>query len=188
MDAASNSESSATQWRELRAYSESNPYVYVSTVYPLPSTFPRRTQCQREKGQRNGKAEAPPVFSILVALFRIFGNATRGLFEDPKTDQVAHWRWRFFGSRGKKTIGGSVLNAFPPSDGLTKRRKCFSAAAASSGLAPVQDRANVVKAARRQRAFTWLFGLPHSKACLCMCPPDHSTSGLASDFVHFAAR
>ena len=76
MDAASNSESSATQWRELRAYSESNPYVYVSTVYPLPSTFPSRTQCQREKGQRNGKAEAPPVFSILVALFRIFGNAT----------------------------------------------------------------------------------------------------------------
>ena len=52
---------------------------------------------------------------------------------------------------------------------MTKRRKCSSAAAASSGLAPVQDRANVVKAARRQRAFTWLFGLLHSKACLCIC-------------------
>ena len=82
---------------------------------------------------------------------------------------MAQWWWRFFGSRGKKTTGGSVLNVSPPSDGLTKRRKCFSAAAGSSGLAPVQDRANVVKAARRQRAFTWLFGLLHSKACLCIC-------------------
>ena len=166
MDAASNSESSATQWRELRAYSEVESVPVCVRKHGIPSTFPRRTQCQREKGLRNGKAEAPPVFSILVALFRIFGNATRGLSEDPKTHQVAHWRWRFFGSRGKKTIGGSVLNASPPSDGLTKRRKCFSAAAASSGLAPVQDRANVVKAVRRQSAFEWVFGMPYSKACI----------------------
>ena len=75
-----------------------------------------------------------------------------------------------FSDQGERNLpGGSVLNAFPPSDGLTKRRKCSSAAAASSGLALVQDRANVVKAARRQRAFTWLFGLLHSKACLCIC-------------------
>jgi hypothetical protein len=82
---------------------------------------------------------------------------------------VAHWRWRFFGSRGKKTTGGSVSNASPNERRFYKHRKCVSAAAASSGFAHVQDRANVVKAARRQRAFTWLFGLLHSKACLCIC-------------------
>jgi hypothetical protein len=27
----------------------------------------------------------------------------------------------------------------------------------------------VVKAARRQRAFTWVLGMAHSKACLCIC-------------------
>jgi hypothetical protein len=31
---------------------------------------------QREKGLRNGKAEAPPVLRFVVALFRIFGKAT----------------------------------------------------------------------------------------------------------------
>ena len=60
------------------------------------------------------------------------------------------------------------MNVSPPRDG-PKRCKCVSAAAASSGFAHVQDRANGVKAARRQRAFTWLFGLLHSKACLCIC-------------------
>ena len=128
----------AMQRREVRVYSE--PRI-TSTVPPGPSTFPRQTQCQREKGLRNGKAEAPPVLRFVVALFRIFGKATRGLSEDPKTHQVAQWRWRFFGSRGKKTAGGSVLNAFLPSDGLRECRKCGSAAAASSGFACVQDRA-----------------------------------------------
>ena len=131
----------------------------------LLETFPRRTQCQRE----NGPGKRLRRF-CLSGRWRFFGSSERPpVSEDPKIDQVAQWRWRFFGSRGKKTTGGSDLNAFPPSDGLTKRRKCSSAAAASSGLAPVQDRANVVKAARRQRAFTWLFGLFHSKACLCIC-------------------
>ena len=154
------------------------------SVTPGPSTFPRRTQCQRE----NGPGKRLRRF-CLSGRWRFFGSSERPpVSEDPKTDQVAHWRWRFFGSRGKKTTGGSDLNVSPPSDGLTKRRKCVSAAAASSGFARVQDRANVVKAARRQRAFTWLFGLLHSKACLCMCPPDHATSGLASDSVYFAAR
>jgi len=43
---------------------------------------------QREKGLRNGKAEAPPVFSILVALFRIFGKATFRRSENPPSGPV----------------------------------------------------------------------------------------------------
>ena len=38
--------------------------------------------------------------------------------------------------------------------------------------------ANVVKAARRQSEFTWVFGMSNGKA----------DPGLASDFVHFGAR
>jgi hypothetical protein len=38
--------------------------------------------------------------------------------------------------------------------------------------------ANVVKAARRQSEFTWVFGMSNGKA----------NPGLASDFVHFGAR
>ena len=114
----------------------------LSTVPPGPSTFPRRTQCQREngRGKRQSRSSAGFVFRGGGA----FSDLRKGhhSFEDPKTDQVAHWRWRFFGSSGKKTIGGSDLNAFPPSDGLTKRRKCVSTAAASSGFARVQDRAS----------------------------------------------
>ena len=136
-------------------------------VPPGASTFPRQTQCQHRRArERPSRSSA----GFLNFWWRFFGSSERPpVSEDPKTHQVAQWRWRFLGSRGKKTTGGSVPNAFPPSDGLTKRRKCFSAAAASSGLARVQDRANVVKAARRQRAFTWLFGLLHSKACLSIC-------------------
>ena len=37
---------------------------------------------------------------------------------------------------------------------------------------------NLLKAARRQGEFTWVFGMSHGKAM----------SGLASDFVHFGAR
>ena len=114
MDAASNSVSQARRkWRELRAYSESNPYVYVSTVYLLPSTFPRQTQCQREKGlMRTAKPKLSWFSQFLVALFRIFGKATRWSSEDPKTHQVAQWRWRFFGSRGKKTNRGLRFERF----------------------------------------------------------------------------
>ena len=43
--------------------------------------FPASNTCQREKGLRNGKAEAPPVLRFVVALFRIFGKATRGLLK-----------------------------------------------------------------------------------------------------------
>ena len=61
-------------WRELLdVYSE--PSREFRNTTPNLSRVLNAT-CQREKGLRNGKAEAPPVFSILVALFRIFGNAT----------------------------------------------------------------------------------------------------------------
>jgi hypothetical protein len=113
-------------------------FDFPATVPPGPSTFPRRTQCQRE----NGPGKRLRRF-CLSGRWRFFGSSERPpVSEDPKIDQVAQWRWRFFGSRGKKTIGGSDLNAFPPSDGLTKRRKCVSTAAASSGFARVQDRAS----------------------------------------------
>ena len=96
--------------------------------------------------EHNASARTAPVNGSAGFVFRgggAFSDLRKGhhSFEDPKIDQVAQWRWRFFGSRGKKTTGGSDLNAFPPSDGLTKRRKCVSAAAASSGFARVQDRA-----------------------------------------------
>jgi len=169
LDAASNKRASQLETRGMAGTSGTS---HTDRKYDHSQSFPRleRNTPARE-GLRNGKAEAPPVLSFgEVALFRIFGKATRGLSEDPKTHQVAHWRWRFFGSRGKKTIGGSDSNVSPQSDGLTKRRKCVSAAAASSGFARVQDRANVVKAARRQRAFTWVFRMPHSKACVYKRP------------------
>ena len=164
MDAASNRASQAR--RNGGNFGRTLSRIPKHAVPPGASTFPRQTQCQREgPGKRQSRSSA----GFLNFWWRFFGSSETPPCEDPKIDQVAQWRWRFFGSRGKKTIGGSVLNAFPPSDGLTKRRKCVSAAAASSGFARVQDRANVVKAARRQRAFTWLFGLLHNKACMCIC-------------------
>ena len=90
-------------------------------------------------GRKDGKAELGSFVFRGGGAFRIFGKATFDS-EDPKTHQGAHWRWRFFGSRLKKTTGGSDLNVSPPSDGLAKRRQCFSAAATSSGSARVQDR------------------------------------------------
>ena len=96
-------------------------------------------ECQRETDVRTVKPSSAALSFGEVALFRIFGKATFDS-EDPKTHQVAQWRWRFFGSRLKKTTGSSDLNVSPPSDGLTKRRQCFSAAATSSGSARVQDR------------------------------------------------
>ena len=139
------------------------------------------------EGPENGRAEARPVFSISGGAFSDLRKGHR-FCEDPKTHQVAHWRWRFFGSRaikGKENYRGLRFERFPPSNGLTKRPKCLSAAAASSGLARAQDWPNVVRATRRQRAFTWVFGMPHSKACIDMRPPDHVTSAVAPDFVSF---
>ncbi len=66
----------AMQRREVRVYSEPRICKCLQARYLLPSTFPRQTQCQREKGLRNGKAEALPVLRFVVALFRIFGKAT----------------------------------------------------------------------------------------------------------------
>ena len=51
--------------------------IRESVITSWTLTFPRRTQCQRENGLVNGKAEAPPVLSFgEVALFRIFAKAT----------------------------------------------------------------------------------------------------------------
>ena len=120
-------------------------YSEPSNSASVHTSTPNLSRVLKEHASARGLRTAKPKLSwfsqFLVALFRIFGKATRWSFEDLKTHQVAHWRWRFFGSRGKKTIGGSVSNAFPPSDGLLKCRKCVSAAAASSGFARVQDRA-----------------------------------------------
>ena len=120
---------------------ESNPW-WMTRTYSTSFTFdfPASNTMPAREGPENGKAEAQPVFSISGGAFSDLLKGHQSL-EDPKTHQVVQWWWRFFGSRGKKTIGGSVSNAFPPSDGLLKCRKCVSAAAASSGFARVQDRA-----------------------------------------------
>jgi hypothetical protein len=115
----------------------------IPQVYEHSQIFPAVSQatCQCENGLVNGKAEAPPVLSFgEVALFR--GSSQRPpVSEDPKTDQVAQWRWRFFGSRGKKTTGGSDFLKHFSAERRLKRGKCVSAAAASSGFARCQDRA-----------------------------------------------
>ena len=88
------------------------PCLFVLLVYLL-ETFPRQTQCQREKGlMRTAKPKLSWFSQFLVALFRIFGKATRWSSEDPKTHQVAQWRWSFFGSRGKKTNRGLRFERF----------------------------------------------------------------------------
>ena len=147
MDAASNRASQARRNGGNFGRTRVESVVYVSTYvrYVDDSTsftfdFPASNTMPAREGPENGKAEAQPVFSISGGAFSDLLKGHQSL-EDPKTHQVAQWWWRFFGSRGKKTIGGSVSNAFPPSDGLTKRRKCGSAAATSSGFARVQDRA-----------------------------------------------
>ena len=117
------------QRREVRVYSEPR-----STVPPGPSTFPRRTQCQREKGLRNGKAEAPPVLSFGGGAFSDLRKGHQRSSEDPKFDQVAQWRWRFFGSREKKTTGGSVLNAFPESATSARQLPALASLACRIGL------------------------------------------------------
>ena len=140
------------------------------------------------EGPENGKAEAQPVFSISGGAFSDLLKGHQSL-EDPKTHQVAQWWWRFFGSRGKKTNRGlrferfSTERRFAEVPQVRYRGSCqlWLRSRAGSGC-------NVVKAVRRQSAFTWVFGMPHSKACICMRPQERETSGLASDFVHFAAR
>ena len=115
--------------------------VYVSTVPPAPSTFPRlESTMPAGEGPENGRAEALPVFSISGGAF---SDLRRG-HQFPKIRKPTKWPTGggAFSDQGeRKLTGGSVSNAFPPSDGLTKRRKCGSAAATSSGFARVQDRA-----------------------------------------------
>ena len=103
--------------------------------FPASNTMPAR------EGPEKRQSRSSAGFVIRGGAFSDLRKGHQRSFEDPKTHQVAQWRWRFFGSRGKKTVGRSVLNAFPPSDGLRECRKCGSAAAASSGFACVQDRA-----------------------------------------------
>ena len=68
-------------------------------------------ECQRETDVRTVKPSSAALSFGEVALFRIFGKATFDS-EDPKTHQVAQWRWRFFGSRGKKTNRGLRFERF----------------------------------------------------------------------------
>ena len=73
-----------------------------------------------------GKRQSRSSAGFLNFWWRFFGSSETPPCEDPKTHQVAHWRWRFFGSRGKKTTGGSDWNVSPPSDNLTKRRSALA--------------------------------------------------------------
>jgi len=83
--------------------------VYLSTRYLPDLRLSRVKHNASAEGPGTAKPKLRRFSQFLVALFRIFGNATGGLSEDPKTDQVAQWRWRFFGSREKKTTGGLRL-------------------------------------------------------------------------------
>ena len=109
--------------------------------------------------EHNASARTAPVNGSAGFVFRgggAFSDLRKG-HQFPKIRKPTKWPTgggAFSDQGGKKTIGGSVSNALS-SDGLTKRPKCVSAAAASSGFARVQD-----------RAFTWVFGMPHSKACI----------------------
>ena len=97
---------------------ESKSVVYVSTYvrYVDDSTsftfdFPASNTMPAREGPENGKAEAQPVFSISGGAFSDLLKGHQSL-EDPKTHQVAQWRWRFFGSRGKKTNRGLRFERF----------------------------------------------------------------------------
>jgi hypothetical protein len=67
---------------------------------------------QREKGLRNGKAEAPPVLSFgEVALFRIFGKATRGLLKIRKPTKWPSGGGAF-SDQGERKLSGLRLERF----------------------------------------------------------------------------
>ena len=82
----------------------------------------------------------------------------------------------------------SNFGRFPPSDGLTKRRKCVSPAAACSCLALVQDRRQRGESGTKAECIHVGIWDDPQQGCISMLPPDDVTSGLASDFVYFAAR
>ena len=124
-----------------RVYSEPRIRNYVSTVPPGPSTFPRRTQCQRENGLVNGKAEAPPVLSFgEVALFRIFAKTTSfRRSENPPSGPVEVALFRI---KGKENYRWLRFERFSAERRFDEAPQCVSTAAASSGFARVQDRAS----------------------------------------------
>jgi hypothetical protein len=111
----------------------------IPQVYEHSQSFPRlEGTCQRERPE-NGKAEALLVFSISGGAFSDLRKGHLSKIRKPTKWPTGGGAFSDQGER--KLTGGSVSNAFPPSDGLTKRRKCGSAAATSSGFARVQDRA-----------------------------------------------
>ena len=81
--------------------------------YDHSQSFPRleRNTPARE-GPEKRQSRSSASFEISGGAFSDLRKGHQRSFEDPKTHQVAQWRWRFFGSRGKKTTGGSVPNAF----------------------------------------------------------------------------
>jgi hypothetical protein len=96
--------------------------------FPASNTMPAR------KGPRTAK----PVFSISGGAF---SDLRKGHLKIRKPTKWPTGGGAFSDQAERKLSGASVSNAFPPSDGLLKYRKCVSAAAASSGFARVQDRA-----------------------------------------------
>ena len=141
MDAASNRASQARRnggnfgrTRVESVVDDTYVQYLLSFDFPASNTMPAR------EGPENGKAEAQPVFSISGGAF---SDLLKGhqILKIRKPTKWPSGGGAFSDQGERKLTGGSVSNAFPPSDGLLKCRKCVSAAAASSGFARVQDRA-----------------------------------------------
>ena len=114
--------------------------TYVQYLLYLRLSRVKHNASARRAGERQSRSSA----GFLNFWWRFFGSSERPPGGSLKIRKPTKWPsgGGAFSDQGeRKLTGGSVSNAFPPSDGLTKRRKCGSAAATSSGFARVQDRA-----------------------------------------------
>jgi len=116
-----------------------------TSSYPLPSKRPYLIYIEfpvsmpARYGRKDGKAE---LGSFVFRGGGAFSDLRKG-HQFPKIRKPTKWPsggGAFSDQAEKKPTGSSDLNVSPPSDGLTKHRQCFSAAATCSGSARVQDR------------------------------------------------
>jgi hypothetical protein len=92
-----------------RLYSEPSNFAIPLPGTPNLSRVLNATR-QREKGLRNGKAEAPPVLRFVVALFRIFGKATS--FRRSENRPSGPLEVALFRIKGKENYRGLRLERF----------------------------------------------------------------------------
>ena len=99
------------RWREVRVYSEPRirKCLRKQARYLLDLTFPRQTQCQREKGRRTAKPKLSLFSQFLVALFRIFGKAT---FRRSENSPSGPLEVALFRIKGKENYRGLRFERF----------------------------------------------------------------------------